>query len=105
MPFRAVGSTGIKVEDEGDWHALKHGGPKRGIWSKICLGINYETLEVRAVEISRSHIGGAPVLPDLLGQISSDEQIASVTACGAYDTRKCHDSKADRDAHAVISPH
>ncbi len=44
------------------------------------------------------------MLPDLLGQIPSNEQIGSVTADGAYDTRKCHDAIADRGAHAVIPP-
>jgi hypothetical protein len=33
-----------------------------------------------------------------------DQDIASVTADGAYDTRKCHDAIADRGAHAVIPP-
>ena len=63
MPCRAVDSTGIKVEGEGEWHARKHGGPKRRVWRKIHLGIDEETLEVRAVEITGSHIGDAPVLP------------------------------------------
>ena len=54
---------------EGEWHARKHGGPKRRVWRKIHLGIDEETLEVRAVEITGSHIGDAPVLPDLLSQI------------------------------------
>jgi len=31
-------------------------------------------------------------------------EIGSVTADGAYDTRKCHDAIADRSAHAVIPP-
>jgi transposase len=44
------------------------------------------------------------VLPDLLDQIPADEEIGSVTADGAYDTRKCHDAIADRGAHAVIPP-
>ena len=44
------------------------------------------------------------MLPDLLGQIPADERIGSVTADGAYDTRKCHDAIADRGAHAVIPP-
>jgi len=44
------------------------------------------------------------VLPDLLGQIPADQEIGSVTADGAYDTRKCHDAIADRSAHAVIPP-
>jgi hypothetical protein len=68
------------------------GGPKRRVWRKIHLGIDEETLEVRAVEITGSHIGDAPILPDLLGQIPAEEEIASVTADGAYDTRKCHDA-------------
>ena len=82
----------------------KHGGPKRRVWRKIHLGIDEETLEVRAVEITGSHIGDAPVLPDLLSQIPAGEEIGSVTADGAYDTRKCHDAIADRGAHAVIPP-
>ena len=99
-----IDSTGIKVEGEGEWHARKHGGPKRRVWRKIHLGIDEETLEIRAVEITGSHIGDAPVLPDLLNQIPADEQIGSVTADGAYDTRKCHNAIADRGAHAVIPP-
>jgi hypothetical protein len=51
-----------------------------------------------------SHIGDAPVLPDLLDQIPIGEEIGSVTADGAYDTRKCHDAIADRGALAVIPP-
>ncbi len=96
-----IDGTGIKVEGEGAWHARKHGGPKRRVWRKIRLGIDEETLEIRAVDVTGSHIGDAPVLPDLLGQIPEDEQIGSVTADGAYDTRKCRDAIAERCAHAV----
>ena len=69
-----VDGTGIKVEGEGEWHARKHGGPKRRVWRKIHLGVDEQTLEVRAVEITGSHIGDAPVLPDLLEQIPADQQ-------------------------------
>ncbi len=69
-----IDSTGIKVEGEGEWHVRKHGGPKRRVWRKIHLGIDEKTLEVRAVEITASHIGDAPVLPDLLGQIPPGEE-------------------------------
>ena len=44
------------------------------------------------------------MLPELLKQVPSDQDIGSVTADGAYDTRKCHDAIADRGAHAVIPP-
>jgi transposase len=99
-----IDSTGIKVEGEGEWHPRKHGGPKRRVWRKIHLGIDEETLEIRAVGVTGSQIGDAPVLPDLLSQIPGDEEIGSVTADGAYDTRKCHDAIADRGAHAVVPP-
>lgn len=68
------------------------------------MGIGEETLEVRAVEITTGNIGDAPMLPEFLDQISPDQVIGSVTADGAYDTRKCHDAIAARGAHAVIPP-
>jgi len=99
-----IDSTGIKAEGEGEWNARKHGGPKRRVWRKIHIGIDEETLEVRAVEVTGSNIGDAPMLPELLTQIPSDQDIGSVTADGAYDTRKCHEAIAARGAHAVIPP-
>ena len=99
-----IDSTGIKVEGEGEWNARKHGGSKRRVWRKVHLGIDEQTLEIRAVEITSSDVGDAPMLPELLDQIPADQDIASVTADGAYDTRKCHDAIADRGAAAVIPP-
>lgn len=91
-----VDSTGIKVEGEGEWHTRKHGGSRRRVWRKIHLGIDEETLEIRAVEVTSSNVGDAPMLPDLLAQIPAGEEIATVTADGAYDTRACHDAIAAR---------
>ena len=99
-----IDSTGIKAEGEGEWNARKHGGSKRRLWRKIHIGIDEQTLEIRAIEATSSSIGDAPVLPDLINQIPPDEEIGSVTADGAYDTRKCHDAIAARNAHAVIPP-
>jgi hypothetical protein len=99
-----IDSTGIKAEGEGEWNARKHGGSKRRIWRKIHIGIDEETLEVRAIEVTGSNIGDAPVLPDLLNQIPPNQDIGSVTANGAYDTRKCHEAIAARGAYAVIPP-
>jgi hypothetical protein len=91
-----IDSTGIKVEGEGEWNARKHGGPKRRVWRKIHLGVDEETLEIRAVEVTSSNVGDAQMLPELLDQIAPDQEIGTVTADGAYDTRKCHDAIADR---------
>ena len=49
-------------------------------------------------------MGDAPMLPELLAQNPADQAIASVTADGAYDTRKCHDAVAERGAQAVMPP-
>jgi hypothetical protein len=45
-------------------------------------------------------VGDAPMLPELLSQIPPDQEIASVTADGACDTRTCHDAIAERGATA-----
>ncbi|GGG78097.1 hypothetical protein GCM10011415_28800 [Salipiger pallidus] len=55
-------------------------------------------------EISGSHIGDAQILPNFLAQISAVQAIGSVTAYGAYDTRKYHDIIAECGAAAVIPP-
>ena len=99
-----IDSTGIKSEGEGEWNARKHRGPKRRIWRKIHIGIDEDSLEVRAVEITTSNVGDATMLPELLGQIPPDQPVGSVTADGAYDTRKCQDAIAARGAHAIIPP-
>jgi hypothetical protein len=96
-----IDSTGIKVEGEGEWHARKHGGAKRRVWRKIHIGIDEKTLEIRAVEVTTSNVGDAPMLPDLLGQIDPKQEIATVTADGAYDTRKCHNAIANAEARGI----
>ena len=99
-----IDSTGIKVEGEGEWNARKHGGPKRRVWRKIHIGIDEQTLEIRAAEFTTSDIGDAPMLPELLDQIPPDQEIGSVTADGAHDTRKCLEAIAERGAAAIIPP-
>lgn len=89
-----IDSTGIKAEGEGEWNARKHGGTKRRIWRKIHNGIDEKTLEVRTVEVTSSNVGNAPMLHELLNQIPPDQDIGSVTADGAYDTRKCYEAIA-----------
>jgi hypothetical protein len=99
-----IDSIGIKVGGKGEWNARKHGRTKRRVWRKVHLGVDEQTLEIRAVEVTSSDTGDAPMLPKLLGQIPADQKIVSVTADGAYETRKCHDAIAGCGAHAVIPP-
>ena len=80
----------------------KHGASYRRQWRKVHIGIDAETLDIRAIEVTTNAIGAAPVLPDLLAQIPADEPIRSVGGDGAYDTKKCHAAIAERDAEAII---
>jgi hypothetical protein len=78
-----VDSTGIEVRGEGEWHARKQGGAKRRVWRKVHIAIDEATPEVRAVEITGSRIGDAPMLPGLPSQMPDGEPIASFTAGGS----------------------
>jgi transposase InsO family protein len=53
------------------WHqnARKHYGTKRRVWRKIHIGIDENTLEIRAAEFITSDVGDAQMLPELLDQI------------------------------------
>ena len=54
------------------------------------IGVDTQTLDIRAIEVTTNAIGDAPTLPDLLTQIPEGETILSVSGDGAYDTRDCH---------------
>lgn len=110
-----IDSTGIKAEGEGEWHTRKHGPSKPRQWRKVHIGIDADTLEIRAIhcrqaiaqqsaerEVTSNSVGDAPMLPELLSQVPDDQEIGMVTADGAYDTRACHNAIANRGAHAVI---
>ena len=60
------------------------------------------TSDIRAVEFTPSSDGDSPVLPELLAQIPEGEDIGTVTADGAYDTRRCHSAIIDRQAIPII---
>jgi hypothetical protein len=100
-----VDSTGIKFVGEGEWKRKKHGVEYRRQWRKVHLGIDANTLEIRAIEVSDNSVGDAPMLPEWLGQIPLDDTVASVSGDGAYDTKACHAAIAQRGAQAVIPPH
>ncbi len=71
-------------------------------WCKVHLGIDAQTLEIRAIEVTDNSVGDAPMLPELLSQIPAEEKIAAVSGDGAYDTKGCHEAIAKRQAEAVI---
>ena len=110
IPFRASGqplnllvdSTGIKFRGDGEWLARKHGTSRCRQWRKVHIAMDTVTGDVRAVEVTSSRQGDSPLLPDLLAQIPPDETVSTVTADGAYDTRRCLGAIIERGANAII---
>ena len=110
VPYRTSGqplnllidSTGIKFRGDGEWQARKHGPSRRRQWRKVHIAMDAGTEDVRLVEFTSSRQGDSPLLPELLAQIPPEEVIGTVTADGAYDTRRCHGAIIDRGADAVI---
>ena len=99
-----VDSTGLKFLGEGEWKRKKHGPEYRRQWRKLHIGIDADTLQIRAVQLTTNNVSDSQVLDDLLAQIPLDERIDSVYTDGAYDTKYCRRVILDLDAHAVIPP-
>lgn len=112
VPYRAsrnglhmlIDSTGIKFLGEGEWKTKKHGAERRRQWRKVHLGIDAETLQIRAMVVTTNEVGDSPVTAELLNQIPEDEHIASVTGDGAYDTQDVYEACARRNAIPIIPP-
>lgn len=97
-----VDSTGVKIYGEGEWKTRQHGISKRRTWRKIHLGIDPASHQIVAATVTTNNVSDGCVLEDLLDQV--EEPIDRVIADGAYDTRKCHEAIARRNARAIIPP-
>ena len=95
-------STGIKFLGEGEWKCKKHGPERRRPWRKLHIGIDAQTMQIRAICVTSNNVSDAAVVPDLLEQVPEDETIASFTADGAYDTLPVYEALMQRGAVPVI---
>lgn len=75
-----VDSTGIKFLGEGEWKCKKHGAEHRRQWRKLHIGIDAQTLQIRAICVTPNHVTDAAVLPHLLEQVCVEINI-TVTGC------------------------
>ena len=99
-----VDSTGIKFLGEGEWKCKKHGPERRRQWRKLHIGIDAQTLQVRAICVTTNHVTDAAVLPQLLAQVPAQEPLLTVTGDGAYDTQPVHAAVMQRNATPIIPP-
>ena len=96
-PCRAIGPSELPVVAP-----LVRATTGDGERRKVHLAMDTATADIRAVEFTPSRDGDSPGLPDLLSQIPADEQIGTVTADGAYDTRRCHTAIVNRQGTPII---
>ena len=89
-----IDSTGLKVYGEGEWLDQKRGirSPRR--WRKLHLGVDADTHEVVAAELTQDDVGDVSELADLLDQVATT-RVASVIADGAYDGETVYDVSTD----------
>ena len=78
-----VDSTGLKLGGAGEWLVEKHGTSRRRSWRKLHLGVDAESGEIVAIELTRKEIDDATRRAPLLDQIS--DSVASFTADGAFN--------------------
>jgi len=97
-----VDATGVKVYGEGEWKVRSHGWSKRRTWRKLHLGVDAASGDIVAAAVTTNDLSDGQLLPELLEQI--DEDIAQVSADGAYDTRACYKAIDAYEARAAIPP-
>lgn len=64
-----VDSTGVKFLGEGEWKCKKHGAEYRRQWRKLHIGIDAQTMQIRAICMTSNNVSDAVVIPDLLDQL------------------------------------
>ena len=99
-----VDSTGIKFLGEGEWKCKKHGPERRRQWRKLHIGIDAQTLQIRAICVTSNEVTDATVVADLLEQVPRNEAVLSLTGDGAYDTQSVYEASIQRGAIPIIPP-
>jgi hypothetical protein len=97
-------STGLKIYGEGEWKVRTHGKSKRRTWRKLHLGVEPESGEIQAAELTEAKVSDDAMVAPLLEQI--DQPIDALAADGAYDKRKVYAAlnKHAPNAKALIPP-
>jgi hypothetical protein len=99
-----VDSTGLKLGGAGEWLIEKHGTSRRRSWRKLHIGVDADSGEIVAVEVTKKDADDAAMANALLDQI--DDPIVSFTADGAYDQDQVTQAVGGRhpDAAVIVPP-
>ena len=78
-----VDSTGLKLRGAGEWLFEKHGTAKRRSWRKLHIGIDADSGEIVALDLTDKDVDDASHVAPLLDQLAGAP--ASFMGDGAYD--------------------
>ena len=95
-----VDSTGLKLCGAGEWLIEKHGTKTRRAWRKLHIGLNAETGEIVAADLTTNDVDDASQVSSLLGQVAGP--VASFTGDGAYDQDGVYRAVADHQPEAAV---
>jgi hypothetical protein len=98
-----VDSTGLRLCGSGEWLVEKHGTRRRRSWRKLHIGVDAETGEILASELTTGDVDDGSQVELLLDQITAP--LASFTGDEAYDQAGIYGTVAKRHPNAdVIVP-
>jgi transposase len=95
-----IDATGLKVYGAGEWQDEKHGLKPRRTWRKLHVGVDPDSGEILACELTPKDVGDSSQLGRLLDQVPG--ALASVTADGAYDGAPAYQAVAEREPTAAV---
>lgn len=99
-----VDSTGLRLCGPGEWLIEKHGTKRRRAWRQLHIGVDAETGQILASELTSNEVDDGSQVEPLLDQITAP--LASLTGDGAYDQAGiyCTVGKNHPDADVIVPP-
>jgi hypothetical protein len=99
-----VDSTGLRLCGPGEWLVEKHGTRRRRSWRKLHIGVDAETRQILASELTSNDVDDGSQVEALLDQIPGP--LASFIADGAYDQAGIYSTVAQRhpEADVIVPP-
>ena len=95
-----VDSTGLKLCGAGEWLIEKHGTKTRRSWRKLHIGVDADTGEIVAAELTTNDVDDGS--PDRPVARSGRGTVASFTGDGAYDQDDVYRAVTERDPDAAV---
>jgi Transposase DDE domain len=99
-----VDSTGLRLCGPGEWLIERHGTQRRRSWRKLHIGIDAETGQILASELTSNDVDDGSQVEPLLDQITAP--LASFVGDGAYDQISIYGTvtQLHPDADVIIPP-